>query len=145
VEIVDASDTRGGEFGTTHDHMISVAQFPATKAGVSETVDVFAMRSERARKAKTSTNADKRLGVNRKVRSNLRAGFDAKPLRSVTSGANEIGGHRRGDDAFECFVADGDFAVNIVREGDFESSELYRDGATVMRRRVGLLVFDIIN
>ena len=74
---MDAFGARSRELGTTHDDMLSVAKLTATLAsGTGETVDVLTMRSERARKAEASTNADKRLGVNREIERHVRAGFD---------------------------------------------------------------------
>ena len=77
MQIMDALGARSHELGTAHDDMFSVAELTATLAsGTRETVDVLSMRSERAGKAETSTNADKRFGVYREVERHMRAGFD---------------------------------------------------------------------
>ena len=74
---MDAFGARSRELGTTHDDMLSVAELTATLASSTcETVDVLSMRSERARKAETSTNADKRFGVDREVERHMRVRFD---------------------------------------------------------------------
>jgi len=130
VKIMDASGTRSSELGATHDNVISVAKFTATKAGASETVDVFAMGSERTREAKTSANADKRFGVNREIKRHLRAGLDAKPFGSMTRSTNEGVGHGGGDDAFEDLVADR--KLFRLRIGVRESREFSGDWTAVV-------------
>ena len=119
VQIMDALGTRSHEFRTAHDDMFSVAELTATLAsGTRETVDVLSMRSERAGKAETSTNADK--------------------VWSLQRGREAHGG---GDYAFDDFVADG--KVLRLRKSILDGGELPRDRTAVLRCLSG--VFDVLN
>jgi len=101
------------------------------------------MRSESARKAETSTNADKRFGVDREVERHMRVRFDVKPFGRMTCGSNERGSHRGGDDAFDDFVADR--KVLYLRKSTLDGGELTRDRTAVLGGRGGGGVFDVLN